>query len=349
MSRRCWMTGLAVLALLAGPLTGCAEQPPIIEPDPVGVLPPVIQPEQLTRIEDSLGAEIEASEASLDPAKLESRFGGAALAMRTAEFAIKSAYEDFKINELGTIFKGLNQQPAVVAQSKTWPRSVVVSATSDQQDDQQGPGQQFLYQLTQSDARSDYKLVAYGRLLANPPKTADPLTGSPVVELDQPGEMNMSPLAALSAYANAKEDPFGEEAPNFTTAMVGEGANDTDPARAAWTATKAAFSENLEKVNGSMSSSSGPVEGSVMALGTANNGAIVFGQVLSVIDVAITLEEGGKYELGDLYLGLGVSEATKAIHLEYLQTIVLYIPPAGLGELVQPLATSQVPVRAEVE
>jgi len=355
-----WLTAVC-LSLVAG----CADGAPEIQPDPEGANPPpVVETVQITRILEAISAELaapdqepdadnpaaspDAPEADPDnpeaePVDLSARLGGAALKIRTAEMALQAAYEDYKVNDLGTGFSDRR----IVAQAKDWPRSFVVATEPAEAQ------ARFLCQITQLDPRDDYKLVAFARMLpdAQVPATADPEVGSPVVGEAAEG-LAMSPYEALTAYAQAKEDPNGDVAALFDTALAGEDDQDRDPVRQAWTATKAAFAETLPQVEGTLVADSQPDESyAIMALATVDKGAVVFGQVKSTIDITITLPEGAKWSIGKLYAGLGASaDVTKSVHLEYLQTVVLGIGPRGANSgPVQVLAVSHAPVDVQVE
>jgi len=355
-----WLAA-ASLSLVAG----CADGAPEIQPDPEGANPPpVLETVQITRILEAISTELAATAEEGDPAAPEAdvaapeadvaeteaepvdqstRLGGAALKIRTAEFAIAQEYTDYKVNDLGPGFS----ERRIVAQAKDWPRSFVVATEPAEAQ------ARFLCQITQQDPRDDYKLVAFARMLrdAQVPATADPEVGSPVVGEAAEG-LTMSPYEALQAYAQAKEDPQGDAASLFDTAITDENEPDRDPVRQAWTATKAAISQELPNVEGTLVATSEPDEAyAIMALATVDKGAVVFGQIRSTMDITITLPAGATFSIGEMYKGLGVSTAvTKSVHLEYLQTVVLGIGPRGANSgPVQVLAVSHAPVAAAVE
>jgi len=336
------MAACAVVVVF-GLLSGCAEGAPEIQADSEGANPPpVVEAVQITRILAAIGTDLTDS-AEASSVEAATRLGGAALKIRTAEFAIQEAYPDYKVNELGTEFSDLG----AVAQSRDWPRSFVVATEPAEAQ------ARFLYQLTQADPRSDYKLVAFARMLAGAvvPRTYPPENGSAVVAPAAEG-LAISPYEALAAYARAKEEPRGEDAELFDTKMIEKDEPDRDPVRQAWTATKAAIGQELDKLDGKLVAESVPDESfAIMALATSDMGAVVFGQVRSTIDIKITLPEGGTFSIGGMYKGLGgASKVTESVHLEYLQTVVLGIGPkvANAGP-IQVLAVSTAPVVAEVK
>jgi hypothetical protein len=333
---------VAVLAL-AGLVVGCADPAPEVKPPPPPAEPPpVVQSVQVERILRELSAELDQAVADSSAEPLTQRVGGAALTMIEAQYAAKAANPDEKIFALGTRFAG----GQVVARSELWPRSFAVFTEAG---DTEAP---FVYQLEQADARSPYKLVLWAQMLAGAkmPNTVKAGVGSDVVD---PGsqELKMSPIAAVQAYAAAKDDPTGAQAQAFDT--VPQDGADPDPVRARWTILAKAYRDQAAMLAGAtVESPSAMVEGSVSALATADFGALVFAQVQSVIDLNFTPAEGVYLDIGAAgYTGLGATglRATKSVHVEHLQTLVLAIPPEGSDQPIKVIAVADVPTAARVE
>jgi hypothetical protein len=303
----------------------------------------VVQAPQIERILQELSASLEqaADEESAEP--LTGRVGGAALAMVQAQLASKAANPEEKVSfTLGTRFA----DGQIVARSQVWPRSFAVVTDSEETE---AP---FIYQLEQADARSPYKMVLWARMLAGAiiPPTAAAGVGSDVVD---PGseELALTPMAAVQAYAAAKDDPSGAEAQLFDTAP--KDGIDPDSARARWTALVEAYRGGVTKLDGGTANASSVLtEGSVSALATADAGALVFGQIKSTIDLAFTPVEALYLDIRSPgYEGLGAEtlQMTKTAHIEHTQTVVLAVPPAGADGPIRVIAVADLPTAVQVE
>ncbi|MDR0592877.1 MAG: hypothetical protein LBG60_06400, partial [Bifidobacteriaceae bacterium] len=182
------------------------------------------------------------------------------------------------------------------------------------------------------------------------PPTAPAAVGSEVVEPGASG-LKLSPIEAVQAYAAAKDDPAGESAELFDTALAD--GSDRDPARELWTTLVEHFEQPLATLAGGRhAASSRLVEGSVTALATADSGALVFGQVRSVLEASFEPVEGlsiGFQE--ESYTGLGAATLTmtKSARIEHMQTVVLAVPPADSEDPIRVIAVADVPTAVEVE
>jgi hypothetical protein len=231
--------------------------------------------------------------------------------------------------------------------SREWPRSFVVVTNTQETE---AP---FIYQIEQADARSSYKMVAWARMIgdAHLPATAPAEVGSPVVEPSSDA-LGITPTAAVEAYAAAKLDPMGEQAGLFDT-KIGEDGADRDPTRSYWTALYSAVESGVSGMPAGVAQEQATlVEGSVFAVSSADSGAVVFGQIKSTIDLSFTPTPGYSMSLGSRgYLGLGASSLspTKSAHLEFLQTVVLAVPPKGADEPIRVMAVADLPTAVSVE
>jgi hypothetical protein len=303
----------------------------------------VVQGPQIDRILQSLSADLEKAAAEGTADALTGRMGGAALVMAQAQYAAKAASPDEKLAfELGTTFADRQ----IVARSQVWPRSFVVATDAAETE---AP---FIYQIEQADARSPYKVVLWARLLAGAtiPATSVTGVGSDVVD---PGSEDLlaTPIAAVQAYAAAKDNSGGEEAKLFDTAPV-DGV-DPDPVRARWGALIESFRGGVTAhPGGALTSSSILVEGSVSALATSDFGALVFGQVKSVVEMSFTPDEGRLVNIQRQgYKGLGAAtlEMSQSARVEHLQTVVLAVPPEGADGPIRVIAVADLPTVVEVK
>jgi hypothetical protein len=326
-------------------MAGCAGKVPEVKAPPVPAEPPVIlEAAQIDRILGSLADDLEAAAAEMNAEPLENRVGGAALTMVTAQYAAKAANPDGEIFELGWKFA----DGCIVSLSREWPRSFVVVGESAEAE---AP---FIYQIQQADARSPYKLVAWARMLggADVPPAAAPGVGSPQVGVNSDDGLRLSPAAALEAYAAAKQNPTAEQATLFDTAHAPD-QPDRDPARGYWNALVQSLTAGVSALDDhKLTQNVTAVEGSVFAVATADGGALVFGQVKSTIDLSFRPQEGASVLLSPKgYTGLGATTLTvqQSAYLEYLQTVVLAVPPAGGEGPVRVIAVADVPVLVSVK
>jgi hypothetical protein len=336
---------VAVLAIaVAATMVGCAQPVPQVKPNPKPAqAPAVVESVQVERILADLGTVLAASDEAKTADGLDARLGGAALTMRQAEFKLVAADP----NTVPTVLnKDFDSDSQIVAQSTTWPRSfIAVSASGDGE-------AQVLYLMTQADARSPYKLVAWARMLPvtglATPATAKALIGSPVVAVDNDEGLTMTPNAALELYAKAKDAPAGPEAALLSSAP--KDGKDPDPVRQRFTAQIEALKTGTAAVNGAVTAASAVVENSGFAIRTADNGSLVFGQVKSVMTAKLNPGpgEGGGAEVPALFKALGAQgdKVKQSLQLEYLQTVVLAVPPSGSDLPVQVIAVAEVPVAA---
>jgi hypothetical protein len=324
----------ALAALALAWLAGCAEAPPVLNPDPrPATPPPAVLPAQtgriLTQLADELG-EPGAQVAPVSPA----RITGAALRMRNAEFAMLAADETATPDVLSTQFAG-----TIVSATEAWPRSFI--AVTEPEDG----GAQYMYLLTQADARSAYVMTAWTRLVApvTLPTTAPPEVGSPVLAADATG-LTISPSEALEAYARAKTAPSGQDARRF--------GGDPDPARQAWSQLVATWAEALEQLDPKVGQTAEVVPASAFVIGTADGGAIVFGQISSALNLSIAeAKDGQSFSLPPRWAALGdaAEPVTANATIEFLQTVALAIPPEGSAEPITVLGVSEVPVAVAAE
>jgi hypothetical protein len=336
----------AAAAALALTLAGCQKAVPQAQPPPQPAEPPaVLEPSQIQRILEDLSEKVDAGQEEASSDAMAPRVAGAALTMAEAQFRAKAADPELEIPfELGTVFA----QEQIVTKTAGWPRSFVAATEPE------APEAKYLYQIEQADPRGPYKLVAWARMLpsATSPMAAPGDVGSAPVEPTAEG-LTLTPLAAVEAYAAAKDAPAGEQAALFDTAPQED--RDPDPARARWTTTVKALQTGVSYYSGTTTATSELVADSVFSVATADSGALVFGQVRSVFNASFTTpggEEGGSVDLDqEYYLGLGAAslKATGSIAIEFLETVVLAVPPAGSQLPIRVIAVADTPISAAVE
>jgi hypothetical protein len=288
---------------------------------------------QTSRILDDLSTQLAQSEASQSTAEV-TRIGGTALEMRTAEFAMHAADPEEVSNDvLATEFAG-----TVVPATTEWPRSFVAVTTPTD------TGAQYLYVLTQAEARAQYAMTSWTRLLAGVtlPETAPPDVGSPTLALGEEGDLAHTPQAALASYAEAKDNPASGAAGLF---------DGTDPARDAWVGLIERWGAALEPIEGTVApASSADTEGAYV-MATADGGAIVLGTIRSALTLTIPETPGRSFTLAPYFGALGAASTTvtRSATIEFAQPVALAIPPKASGQPVAVLGVAQVPVKATTE
>jgi hypothetical protein len=183
------------------------------------------------------------------------------------------------------------------------------------------------------------------------PPTAPAAVGSDVVDPSDSKSVKLSPDGAVQAYAAAKDDPAGESARLFDTVVI-DGQPDQDPARALWTALIKTMGEPVATLDGGGYEASSVAVGSATALATADSGALVFGQVKSVLSAWFAPAPGLSVSIGQQsYTALGANTLamTKSVRVEHLQTVLLAVPPAGSEDPIKVIAVADLPTAVEVE
>jgi hypothetical protein len=334
---RARLAAIAALAALATLIGGCAGPTPVPNPQPSPKdPPPAVQETQITRILSDLSEQLTAS-AKANSLNGVTRLGGVALTMRQAQltrYAADPTDASAAPDQLGTTFKG-----EIVAATDKWPRYFIAVTEPDAQ------LRQYMYLLGQKDARSQYQMDSWVRLVApvTLPTTAKASVGSPVVDVNAAG-LVASPAEAVTAYAAATSDSAG--------AAAGEFAGTVDPARQAWTELVAQWSSTIALLKGNVTQSTASVAGGTVALGTADGGALVFGQVASTLKVSFTrTNKAQSFSLrpGIAALGAASATVTKAATAQYDTTVAMYVPPAGAGQKITVLGAAQAPVSVATE
>jgi hypothetical protein len=318
-------------AVLIAILSACAPAVPKVNaPARPAQPPPVVQPSQSERILANLAEQIEASTAaaSVEPAP---RLGGAARVMREAEFAMRVVDDQAVPDSLGTEFAA-----TVVAASDSWPRSFLALTRPV------NAGAQHAYLLTQSDARSEYELVEWVRLVAGAavPGTETPEIGSRAIAPDDAAGLAASPADALAAYAKAKE---GEGVSRFT---------EEDPARESWHSYIDGWGKVLEVIEGTVGHASAPAPSAPVAFATADGGAIVIGVIDSTLELGFEATGAGQQiNLPARIAALG--DGTKAVltsaKIGFTETVALAVPPRErASEPMTVLGVYQVPTSVAI-
>jgi hypothetical protein len=302
---------VTVTGALALSLGACAAALP--QPEPAAapaVALPVLSVAQSEGVLSRIGAVLDSADAALDPAGLPERLTGPALAIRTAEYVRATATAGAKPP---TVLP-TRAQTLVVPDTTTWPRTELV--VTEQPDDLQAPR---LLVLTQATARDPYRLWGWARLGAGVkmPGTADTAHGSAPIAADATGLL-LSPAETLAQYADVLAN--GDRS-TFA------GAFPADFFRTYIETRRAAYSESLKAV-ATVTETYTPADGGIVALATADGGAIVVGAMTTQTTIAVA---HGSVALDDAFEAAlaGRASVTKSSVRTWTDVVAFYVPPAG--------------------
>lgn len=237
----------ALLGACADPVPGPVSAPTAEETTPV------LTPEQLSSALKTINDALQAADAKMDLELLDDRLVGPALAART------NSYNLAKVNAKEFPLANLVAPTATVSVSAgvDWPRSIIeVTETPE-------GGQVPLLRLSQqADARSDYKLWGWVRLL---PGATVPSTAAPEVGLVETGTPKFTAKEVIDSY----------------TAQVTGGAQDGAPVAISDPYTQAASTQVTEamaatKDVGTVKTALTGGKDEPVSIPTADGGLIVF-------------------------------------------------------------------------
>ncbi|GGA73788.1 hypothetical protein GCM10011490_25860 [Pseudoclavibacter endophyticus] len=343
---------LAAVLLVGGlGLTGCsaemwpealggAEENPTATPTSTideallqeGAALPAVNEEQLNRILEDARALADTADAALDPAGLDARFGGAALASREASYAALSA--DGSLPAM-TPFPAGAVVYAVPQATNEWPRTVFAVVEMGEAGGEGAAPAALM--LVQESARSPYRVEVLTQLAANVelPEAAPMAIGAPgIADIDSSLAVASGDLAsqygdivlhgAESPYAAA----FAIESDTFLP-QVDQSYRDSKLAEIDLAASRLEFANR-------------PAAHEPLGVGTLDGGAIV----------AITIEEietfSARTQLATLSVTgraaalAGTGESPYGFESIYSDQLLFYVPSAEAGGQVQFLGYSAV-------
>lgn len=299
----------ATLALLAG----CAAEVPQPDPGPSETDPaPVLDDDRMERILRDVQDVIEEGDQARDPEILESRLSGPALEMRSAEYRLADASDGAQLPTPLTT----DSQIEVVSATDEWPRSVfVVSSIPDESN------LPLLLVLTQEDPRSQYKLWLWTSLLpgAETPTVASPETGSPPLGPDAEGFV-LTPREALEAYAEHLAEPSDDG--DIAEDRFATGYREMIDALAA-----------TVEVAGEVDEQYSIQDGSVAAMATDDDGALVVGVIEAQLTIDKTVDGSTLDAGGDIALLMGDSSRIEgSVTADYLIPVAIEVPAGESGD-----------------
>lgn len=312
--------GLTVAAAL---LAGCAAVLPQTSPDPVPTPPlPVLEREQVDSVLAAVAETLAAADEARDGDALAARVENPALAMRTAQYLLADRSGGSRAPTPLTT----DDQILVVGATDTWPRTVMAVTQPPE-----GATVPLLLVLRQEEPRAQFKLWTWARLFpgVETPALASPEVGSAEVAADAEG-LAMTPAEAIARYADVLEK--GDESEHGDLF-------DGDPFRSQ---IRDALTRDRASVEGiaTIGMTARPVENQVVALATADGGAVVVGAIRVSTTYTKTLEGstlvlGG--EVGD-WLDSGTVPSAAAIHHD---TVVALVVPAPADDVTVPVVGAE--------
>ncbi len=334
--RRRGLAAAGAVVMTSVLLAGCAEEPPVPDPDPAAEGPALSQDQEAAVLE-SVGSVLSEGTETGDPAQLEPRVTGPALQVRTSQLEVAKARGD---NELVTEIPSSYLQ-LVSPTTTEWPRTAY--AITEATENLETPR---LVVLEQAEARQDYRMWAWVQLVpgVTMPAFADPEIGSEAVAADD-ASLVVTPTEALARYAHVltKGTESSEHADSFDL-LDGDLVN-----RVQADAKNLRESESFKEAAGKYSVTFSPREGDVRAVRTADGGALVVGVVVG--SEVVEAEQDAKVPplTRTQEALLKGKDPTNVLRTEYTDMVALYVPPAGTEEKIRPLGYSHVATKAANE
>ena len=259
--------------------------------------------------------------------RLDERLSGPALQVRTSQLNI--AKKTGKLAEEATIPTSTTQ--TVIPTDNGWPRTVftITTTTADQQANR-------LLVMKQDSARTNYKLWALARLLpgAQLPKFAVPKIGSQMGEANDSG-LKLTPTQAAEQYADVLEQGSKSK---YASAFA------DDYFRKTLTELNAKVQEGMKRNDGTQTQTYSVVDNQMAVMRSSDGGDLVVAQINSE---SIRKTGAGRESLpaSDAERALfGDAKATSTIKVNYVNVIVLYIPPASSDQKVTAVGAEQQPI-----
>lgn len=309
---------------------GCAAPLPTAAPDPTpAIAPPVLDDAQEAAVLEAVGATIQEADAARNPDLLPPRVFGPALAMRTSQLKVAAVLgKDDLVKAVPT-----EVQATVVPTTQTWPRTSY--AVSVQPEDLTTPR---LVALEQTGPREQYRMWAWVRLFPGLklPSFADPSIGSEAVAPDD-DSLLATPTDALAQYADvltlgdASAYAATFEGDSFRSGPLADRTN-------LW-----ATALQAPGVEGTRTMTFSPMaDETVRSVRTSDDGAMVVGAMTS--EEIIQAKEGAQVpptnESERAFVG--DAAAVNTLHMSWLTTVALEVPPAGSDRPIRVLGVEHV-------
>jgi hypothetical protein len=302
-------------------------------PEEVQLDPPAVTVRQVERIIARISAIAEVADADRDAELIATRFDGAALELRLANYTIRGA--DGAVAALPAIPDG-PVKLTLPQQTVLWPRTVFAVI----QDDKDATIPPLALFLEQADPRSDYK-VTYAITLepsAVLPDVAPASVGASRLATDS-SVLKFTPTEVALAYADVLErdvesNAFLDFEAEGDSLRVAVGLDAKKAIRASLPTTASVTFGHLMG------------EAQEIALATNNAGAIVAVNLYETTTVKPVEAGAAVNPSGQVKALSGVAISTKGVIATYGDQLLFYVPPAGSDEKIVLLGYSQGLVKA---
>lgn len=300
-------------AALAVLLVACTPEIPEVSPDPEETeVQPVLDVPRLERVLDDIEEHINAADEESDGDILAERMEDPALAVRTAEYRLRSATADTD-DETGLQPLTTSSAVSIVAATEEWPRAVFV--ITEIPDEANSP---LLIGLRQETPQEPYRMFSWVRLLpgVTTPQTDVAEVGSTPVDPADDSFLT-SPQQALENYADLlTEGEDSEFADDFAE----------EPFRELVEQEAETLSENVEAA-GEFTHDTAVREDDTVAMLTADGGVVVIGAMRTRHTFTKT-EDDGEVEVGGQLAALSEDdgEVNESLRGTYHVMVALYVP-----------------------
>ncbi|MBP2216160.1 hypothetical protein [Arthrobacter sp. CAN_C5] len=313
------------------PSPATSEPSPSPAAEETGDQPPVVLESQLERILASVATVVAEGDAAADADLLAPRTAEAALALRTANYAVRA--DASEIPE-PTPVAAEPILTTMISSDPSWPRTVVALTQSED-----NPVPQALV-LVQADPRSNYQLSAAIQML---PGTTFPSSegsaGVAQVPLDNAPGLAYAPQTAMNAIADFLSEPDGDNADTFEENSFAE----------AITSFQSDVVADPDNDSADITFVHASEPDYTHALATSDGGAMVFGYLNHTYS---SVPRGSRDSIdldGTVYESLtGETSTDEGIDVRYGEAVMMYIPTEESGERVRVVGAAQQFLSAEL-
>ncbi|WP_051427433.1 hypothetical protein [Arthrobacter sp. H20] len=292
---------------------------------------PVLLDSQLERILASVANVVAEGDAAADAELLAPRVAEAALALRTANYAVRSQASDVPEP---TPVAAEPVLTTLVSSGTTWPRTVVALTQAEE-----NPVPHALV-LVQDDPRSNYRLSAAIQML--PGTTFPGSDGAATVDevpLDEAPGLAFAPQTAMDAIADFLSEPDGDNADTFEANSFADAITSFQADVIADPGNESAKITFVHEADPDFTH----------ALATGDGGAMVFGYLNHTYS-SVPRGAGDSIDLdGTVYESLtGETSTDEGINVRYGEAVMMYVPPADSDELIRVIGAAQQLLSAEL-
>lgn len=306
-------TAIAVLA-------ACSPQVPQVDPKLTLDQPvQVVTVAQLEKVLDAVAGNLSAAEDAKDGQLLSGRVTGPGLVLRQADFNVHAANAEIALPPLSVTDPLISDpQPAMISSDPEFARSVFVftQASAD-------AGGKRLLLLTQTEARSNYQLWGWTRLLPGVELTQLPALSEPVATVaPNSADLVTAPDAVVDAYVDVLNKGANSEfAEQF----------EEDSFRQQLAEIQQALAESLAAAKGTRTMTFVRAESPVVGMYTTDGGAILMAELSSL--ETMTVPAGATLSTSPRVQALlGATKITTELQVTYTNVIAFYVPPAGSAD-----------------